>query len=164
MTDIFLGYFLPFALFFALTTCPKSENFKKMKKNTTGDIIILHKCTKDHDHMVYCFWNTARDRCNCYFSFWAIISPFTPQNENFKKKKKRKRKKHLEIPSFYTSVPKIMIKSYTIPEIWHVTDVILIFHFGLFFCLNGPKNRNFKRMKKKSGDNIILHLCTKNYD
>ena len=64
-----------------------------MKKNTTGDIIILHKCTKDHDHMVYCFWNTARDRCNCYFSFWAIISPFTPQNENFKKKKKKKKKK-----------------------------------------------------------------------
>ena len=26
-----------------------------------------------------------------------------------------------------------MITWYTVPEIWHVTDVIVIFHFGLFF-------------------------------
>ena len=41
--------------------------------------------------------------------------------------------------SFNTSVPKIMIIWYTIPEIWHVTDgqmyIIVIFHFGLFFAL-----------------------------
>ena len=36
---------------------------------------------------------------------------------------------------FYTSLPKIMIICYTVPEIWHVTDVIVIFHFGLFFVL-----------------------------
>ena len=41
-----------------------------------GDIIILHKCTKNHDI--------------CY----------------------------------------------TVHEIWHVTDVIVIFHFGLFFALS----------------------------
>ena len=34
--------------------------------------------------------------------------------------------------SFYTSVPKIMIICYTVPEIWHVTEVIIIFHFRLF--------------------------------
>ena len=27
-----------------------------------------------------------------------------------------------------------------------------------------PKNENFKKMKKKPGDFIILHTCTKNYD
>ena len=31
----------------------KIQNFEKMKK-TSGDIIILHKCTKNHDHMLYC--------------------------------------------------------------------------------------------------------------
>ena len=59
----------------------------------------------------------TRDRCNCYFLFWAI---FCPQNKNFKKLKKKKRKEKketLEI-SFYTCVPKIMIICYTIPEIW----------------------------------------------
>ena len=35
---------------------------------------------------------------------------------------------------FYTSVPKIMIIGYTVPEIWHVTDVIVLFYFGLFFA------------------------------
>ena len=46
-------------------------------------------------------------------------------------------------------------------------DVIVIFHFGLFFALvpNSPKNENLKKKKKKMpGDIIILHMCTKNYD
>ena len=33
----------------------------------------------------------ARDTCNCYFSFWAILSfypPNNPKNQNFKKLKK----------------------------------------------------------------------------
>ena len=46
-------------------------------KKTPGDIIIPHKCTKNHDHMLYCSWNMAHDRCNCCFSFWAIFCPFT---------------------------------------------------------------------------------------
>ena len=72
--------------------------------------------------------------------------------------------KHLEISLFYTSVPKSMIICYTVPEIWHVTDVIVIFHFGLFFALLPPKNQTFKKMKKTAGDIIILYMCTKNYD
>ena len=50
----------------------------------------------------------------------------------------KKRKKQLQISSFYTGVPKTMIIDYTVPEIWHVTDVIVIFHFGLFFALLPP--------------------------
>ena len=116
--------------------------------------------------MLYCSWNMVRDRCS-YFSFWAIFCPFTPltaQKINIKKKE-RKRRKHLKISSFYTSVPKIMIICYT--EIWHVTDVIVIFHFGLFFALSPPnslKNQNLKKMKKIPGDIIILQKFNKNYD
>ena len=40
--------------------------------------------------------------------------------------------------SFYTSVPKIMIIFYTVPEVWCVIDVIVLFHFGLFFALLSP--------------------------
>ena len=43
-----------------------------------GNIIILHKCTKTHNHMLYCRWDMMHDRCNCYFLFWAIFFPFTP--------------------------------------------------------------------------------------
>ena len=67
-----MGHFLPFYSPNSL----KNQNFEKMKK-TPGDIIILHKCTKNHDHMLYCSWDMARNRCNCYFSFWAIFCPFT---------------------------------------------------------------------------------------
>ena len=73
----------------------------------------------------------------------------------------------LEISSFNTSVSKIMIICFIVPETWHMTDVI-IFHFELFFILlpplQPPKNENFKKMKKLPGDIIVLHKCTKNHD
>ena len=47
-------------------------------KKIPGDIIVLHKCTKNHDYMLYCSRDKACDRCNCCFSFWAIFCPFTP--------------------------------------------------------------------------------------
>ena len=82
----------------------------------------------------------------------------------------KKWKKLLEKTSFYTSVPKIIIICYTVPEIWCVRGVIVIFHFGLFFAFlpttpppNSPKNDNFKTMEKTAGD-VILHKWTKNHD
>ena len=62
--------------------------------------------------------------------------PFYPTN-NPKNQKFLKMKKHLAISSFYTIAPKIQI-CYTVPEIWCMTDVIFIFHFGLFFALLPP--------------------------
>ena len=72
---VILGHYLPYYPFNSL----KNENFKKMKKKTSGDIIILHMCTKNHDHMLFCSWDMACDRCNCYFSFWPIFCPFIPR-------------------------------------------------------------------------------------
>ena len=45
-----LSQFLPFYP----TNNPKNQNFEKMTKKTSGDIIVLHKCTENHDHMLYC--------------------------------------------------------------------------------------------------------------
>ena len=45
-----------------------------------------------------------------------------------------------------------MIICYIVSEIWCVRDVIVIFHFGLFFALlnpNSPKNENLKERKKE---------------
>ena len=36
----------------------KNQNFKKMKK-TPEDIIILHMCIKNFDHMMYSSWDMA---------------------------------------------------------------------------------------------------------
>ena len=136
MTDVIV--ISHFGLFFALLSpnSPKNQNFEKMKK-MPGDIIILHKCVKNHDHMLYCSWDMACDRCNCYFSFWAIFCPFTPLTAQ-KIKILKKWKKYLEISPFYIWVPKIMIRWCMVPEIWCVTDVIVISHFGLFFALLPP--------------------------
>ena len=73
-TNIFfviLGHFWPFIPL----TAQKMKIWKNEKN--PADIIILHKCTKNHDYMPYCSWDMACDRCNCCFSFWAIFCPFT---------------------------------------------------------------------------------------
>ena len=69
------------------------------------------------------------------FLFWAIFCPFTPLTaQNIKILTKWK--KHLGITSFYICVPKIiMIRWCMVSEIWCMTDVIVISHFGLFFAL-----------------------------
>ena len=73
--QIFLSFWTNFCPFTILKT-QKIKILKKWKK-TPGDIIILHKCTKNHDHMLYCSWDITHDRCNCYFSIWVFFSPFT---------------------------------------------------------------------------------------
>ena len=114
-------------------TTERIKILKKMKK-TSGDIIILHKCTINDNHMIYGSWDM---KCIIIFlSSWIIFCTFTITA--WKMKIWKKWKKHLEISSFYTSAPKIMIICYNVPEIWHVMDVIVIFHFGLFFALLPP--------------------------
>ena len=94
---------------------------------------------------MYYSWDMKRNRQN-FLSFWAIFSPFTPLTAK-KIKSLKKCKKHLEISSFYTNVPKIMIIYYSIPEIWHITDVIIFF---ARLPPWQPKKSKFKRNEKKN--------------
>ena len=58
-------------------------------KKVPGDI-------KNHDHMLYCSWYMAHNRCNWYFSFWAFFCPFTSLTAwkiKIKKKNDKKKKK-----------------------------------------------------------------------
>ena len=121
--------------------------------------------TKNYDQMMYGSWDMVCNGCN-YFSFWAIFCTFSPVTAQ-KNEILKKWKKDLEILSFYICVPEIMIRWCTIPEIWCVTNVIVIFHFGPFFALlpsNSPKYQNFDKVKKNLGDIIILRMCAKNHD
>ena len=43
-----------------------------------------------------------------------------------------------------------MIIWYAVPEIWHMTDVNDIFHFGLFFALLIVQEIKFHRNKKNA--------------
>ena len=121
---VILGHFCPFTypptLRHPSPNSPKNKNIKKMKKKT-GDIIILQKCTKNHDHRLYCSWDMAHDRCNCYFSSWAIFCPFNPLTAK-KIKISKNWKKHPEVSSFYTCVPENMIKWCIVPATWCTTD------------------------------------------
>ena len=109
---------LVFALLLPLK--PKISKFWKNEK-MPGDLIILDKCTKNYDQMMYGSWDTVRDRCNCYFSIWTIFCPFTPLTAQ-KLKILKKWKKHMETSSFNICVPKTMIRWCTVPEKWCVTD------------------------------------------
>ena len=72
---------------------------------------MLHMCTINDNHMMYGSQDMEHDRQN-FLSFWTIFCPFTLQTTlKFKRKKKKKK-----IPAD-TSVPKIMITCYTVPEI-----------------------------------------------
>ena len=98
------------------------------------------------------FLRYEQNKCNCCFPFWAIFCPFTPLTAQ-KIKFQKNEKERLEIPSFYTCVPKIMIICYTVPEIWHVTDVIIIFNFRPFFAIlptNSPQIKISKNWKKNT--------------
>ena len=72
----------------------------------------------------------------------------------------KKWKKHLEILSFYMSVPKIMIICYTVPEIWHVADVILIFSFWAIFYPFTSLTTHKIKIKKKEKNPVRYHHFT----
>ena len=81
---------------------------------------------------------------------------------------KKKKKKILEISSFDTCVPKTAIIWGTVPEIQSETEPFVT--LGHFIALltpstpNNPDNQNFEKLKKASGDVIILNLCNKKHD
>ena len=132
VTDVIFCHFGPFFLPFCL---PNNLKILYIWKNHLKILyIISHMCTINDKLMMYDSWDIKRDGCNCYFSFWTIFCSFTPLIAP-KRESSKKWKKPLEKPSFYTSVPKIVIMCYTVPEIWCMIDVIVSFHFGLSFAL-----------------------------
>ena len=112
--------FLSFLTIFCTFTPPLTTwkiTFWKMKK-TPGDNITLHKCTKNHDHMLYCSWDMTSDGCNFHFSFWAIFCPFfipltAPKIKIYEKIKKNNWRYHN-----FTWAP----KTCTVPELWCTMD------------------------------------------
>ena len=123
---------------------PKNQNLKKWrKKKKMHEILSFYTCIPQMTIIWYIvpeIWS-ATDRILSHFGpFFALL----PHN-NTEKQNLKIIKKSLEI-SFYTSEPKIMIICYTVPAIWWVKIVIVIFHSGLFFALlpsKSPKNQIF---------------------
>ena len=80
---LILGYTFPFYP-------PNSPKIKISKGNKwIGDIIILHRHIKNHDHMLLTSSDMEHDKCTCYFSLGAIFCTFTtltcPKKSKFQK-------------------------------------------------------------------------------
>ena len=119
-------YFSFWAIFCPFTTLTAWKKKISKKWKMPEGIISLHKRTKNHDHMPYCSWDMAHDRWKFFTLGYSGIS------------------------SYYTTLPKIMIICYNVPEIWCVTDVIVVFHFGLLFALLQPKKLKFQKIEKNT--------------
>ena len=98
------------------------SDFWKNEKTFTGDLIILHICTKNHNHMRYSSWDTEWDIFFCHFgSFYNCVSQMT---------------------IIWCMVPEILSNTHDFLSIWAI--------FCLFTSSNNPENQNFEKMKKNS--------------
>ena len=80
----FLSFWDIFCPFTPITSL-KNTTWKNHKK-TPGNIILLHMCTENEDHMMYGSWDIRCDR----LSFFVILGHFlpfdpliNPNNQNF---------------------------------------------------------------------------------
>ena len=103
---VILDHFLPFYPPNNL----KHQTFEKIEK-TLEDIITLHMCTINGNHLMYGSWDMECDR-----QIFVILDCFLPSSPPPLPTQKIKFlkiwKQYLEI-SFYICVPKIMIISFT---------------------------------------------------
>ena len=134
-----LGHFLPFYLHYWLQ---KSKLGKTVKK--TGDIILLHICTINKDHMIYGSWDIKAQWTEflVILGYFLPIDPLNLKNQNFEKMKKS-----LQILSFYTCVQQTTIMWCMVLEKWS-TEGKIFCHFRLVFALLPPTNPENQNLKK----------------
>ena len=90
VTDRTFCHFRPFFWTFNPLTTWKIKSSKKSKK-TPRDIIILHMCIINDNHMMYCYWDMEHDVTQFFVildHFFALLPPNNLKNQNFKKVKK----------------------------------------------------------------------------
>ena len=126
--------FLSFWTIFCSFT--RKINILKKWKKTPGDIIILHTCTINYNHMMYGFWGMEHDRQN-FFSFWTIFYPFTPLKLQNIKISKKWEKKHGDIIVLQKCIKNHDHIPYCFWDMAH-DRCNFYFHFRLFFVLLPP--------------------------
>ena len=139
--------FLSFWPFFALYPPPlTTQKTKKIPK----DIILLHMCNINQDHMMYSSWNIKCKGQSFFVIFYPLTLLTTQKNQNSEKVKKKKKKQ--KILSFYTCVPQMTIIGCMVPEITSRTESFVILGYFLpFYPLTIQKI-------KSPGDIIILNV------
>ena len=129
---------------------------------TPGDIIFLHFCTTNEDHMMYSSWDIRQDR-----QFFVVLGHFLPSDPhlNTQKTKILKNWKSLwEILPFYTCSSNDNHMMYCSWDMECDRQYFILGHFLPFYPTKNLKNKIFSKIEKKKtpGNVIILHLCTTN--
>ena len=128
------GHFLPFYPP-SPPPHPGNQNSAKMKK-ASGDVIILHVCTKNHNHiwcMLYEIWSAIE------INFFVILGHFLPfyppKNKN---------------QFFFKKAPGnvIILHNCTIDDKYMIYFLLILDQFLPFYPTNNPINQNFWKMKK----------------
>ena len=90
-----------------------------------------------------------------YGSFFAFLQPpiKTPKNQNFEKMKKNCWRYH------FTHVHQKPQSQFLRSRVRQTEFFVILGHFFPFSPSNNQQNQNFEKMKKASGDVIILHMC-----
>ena len=125
--------------------------------------LILHICLKNHNHMRHGSWDTEWDWQN-FLSFWTVSCPFilpSPPPTTQKIKILKKWKKHLEMSSFSTCVPKIIIIWYMLPEIMECHRQNILSLWAIFCPFTPLLTPNIKIWKKlyKLLDILPFYTC-----
>ena len=109
-------------------------------KKTPGDIIILHICTINDNHMMYGSWDKEHNRHN-FLSFWTIFCPFTTLwTHGLRKSKLKKNGKNTWRHYHFTNINNIWCM---VPQIWSAMDrnfFVILDHFLSFYFPNNLKN------------------------
>ena len=125
---------LDYSLHFYPLNNPENQNFEKMKK-IPGDIIILHMCTINQNHMMYGSWDIEHNRYNFSHFKWlfALLHPNNPENQSFEKMKKKNIWRYYHFTQVHQK-----LWSYAILFLRYDTWQIVIFHLGLLFTILLP--------------------------
>ena len=121
---------------FTPSNSPKNENVTKMIKNNWRCQHLLQVYQKLWSYAIlflrYGVWQMQLRFI--ILGYFLLFYPLTvPKIQISKQWNKR-----LETSSFYSSAPKLKIICCAVPEKWCVTDVTIIFYFGLYFGLLLP--------------------------
>ena len=129
-------------------------------KKIAGDIIILQKCNKNHNHMRYSSWDTEWDKQN-FLPFWAILPPNNWENQNFKKIKKTSG----DVIILHMCTKTHYHMMYASWDIEYNRHNFLLFWaiFCPFIPLLTPKIKIWNKCKKLR-DITLLHTCSINED
>ena len=146
--------FCHFRQFFYPPNNQENQNFKKMKK-ASRDVIILHMCTKNHNHMMFASWDMEYNRQ--IFVISGHFCPFTPLLTSQKKFGINVKKTWVYYP-----ITNVYHKWWSY-DVWFLRykawQTVILGHFLPFDPPNNLKNQSFEKTKKQHLKILLFYTC-----